>query len=66
MNPTIAGYTQRNINALSNGNTIEITRYIGEIIESSGGRKTFKVWEYEGRAIANLSRPEMIFEEHNP
>ena len=45
--------------------SLEITRYIGETTDQVG-RKTYTVWEYEGRAIANLSRPKIIFEEFNP
>ena len=45
--------------------SLEITRYIGETTDQDG-RKTYTVWEYEGRAIANLSRPEILFEEYNP
>jgi hypothetical protein len=45
--------------------SLEITRYIGETTDQVG-RKTYTIWEYEGRAIANLSRPEIIFEDINP
>ena len=57
--------TAKNIEPAYDEVSLEITRFIGETTEQDG-RRTYTVWEYEGRAIANLSRPEIIFEEINP
>ena len=57
--------TVKNIEPTYDEVSLEITRFIGETTEQDG-RRTYTVWEYEGRAIANLSRPEIIFEEINP